>query len=160
MTTHTPSIDLDVPAGEPVIRFNRFVAAPPDLVFRMFTEPEHLRRWWGPRYLELVVCDVDLRAGGPFRFVSRAPDGGEHPFSGEFVAVERAAAAVDAGRVRAAARRVVDRRHDVRGGRRRLATSSARRRSPRSTRARGTWPRAWRAACASRTSGSTSSRRC
>ncbi len=81
-------LDLDVPADEPVIRFRRFVAAPPSLVFAMFTQPEHLRRWWGPRYLELVVCDIDLRPGGAFRFVSRAPDGDEHPFSGEFLSVD------------------------------------------------------------------------
>lgn len=84
-----PTLDLDIPAGEPVIRYRRFVAAPPDLLYRVFTEPEHLRNWWGPRALELVVCDVDLRVGGAFRFVSRAPDGGEHPFSGEFLVLDR-----------------------------------------------------------------------
>jgi len=81
-------LDLDVPADEPVIRFTRFVAAPPPLVFGLFTEPAHLRRWWGPREQELVQCDLDLRPGGAFRFVSRGPDGVEHPFSGEFLSVD------------------------------------------------------------------------
>lgn len=65
MTTLT----LDIPTDEPVIRFERFVAAPPELVFRAMTEPEHLRNWWGPRQGEMTTCEVDLRVGGGYRFV-------------------------------------------------------------------------------------------
>jgi uncharacterized protein YndB with AHSA1/START domain len=41
-------LEIEIPPGEPVIAFRRVVEAPPDLVFRMYTEPEHLRRWWVP----------------------------------------------------------------------------------------------------------------
>ena len=40
-----------------------------------FTKPELLKRWFGPRGWSLVVCDVDLKVGGGFRFVLRGPDG-------------------------------------------------------------------------------------
>ena len=40
---------IEVPAGEPAVVFRRFVDAPSDLVFAVWTEPEHLRNWWGPR---------------------------------------------------------------------------------------------------------------
>src|SRR5262249_4528321 len=50
---------------------------------------EHLRRWMGPRRLEMSVCDVDLRVGGKYRFVYRTPDGQELEFHGEFLEVVR-----------------------------------------------------------------------
>jgi uncharacterized protein YndB with AHSA1/START domain len=80
---------IEVPPGEPAIVFRRFVDAPPDLVFAVWTEPEHLRNWWGPRQLELVVCESDPRAGGRYRFVQRAPDGQEHTFDGVYREVDR-----------------------------------------------------------------------
>src|SRR5215475_5243882 len=49
----------------------RLIKAPPQLVFRMYTEPEHLRRWWGPRHFDLVVCEVDLRVVGTYRLFDR-----------------------------------------------------------------------------------------
>lgn len=51
--------------------------APRQLVFDAFSKPELLRRWFGPRGWSLVVCEVDLRVGGGFRFVLRSPDGKE-----------------------------------------------------------------------------------
>jgi uncharacterized protein YndB with AHSA1/START domain len=82
-------MEIETPPGEPVIVVRAHVAAPPELVFRLYTEPEHLRRWYGPRHLELSVCEVDLRVGGRYRFVHRAPDGQEFGFSGSFLEVDR-----------------------------------------------------------------------
>ncbi|MBS2961411.1 SRPBCC family protein [Actinocrinis puniceicyclus] len=91
--THTasahPALELEIPPGLPVINYRRFVKAPPDLVFTAFTDPRHLRNWWGPRRMELVVCEVDLRVGGGYRFVSRAPDGQEFGFHGEYREIDR-----------------------------------------------------------------------
>jgi uncharacterized protein YndB with AHSA1/START domain len=77
-------LELSIPADEPVIRFERFVRAPRPLVFTAMTKPEHLRKWWGPRILENVVCEIDLRVGGGYRIVQRAPDGQEFGFHGEY----------------------------------------------------------------------------
>jgi uncharacterized protein YndB with AHSA1/START domain len=82
-------LDIEVPLGEPAVVFRRSVDAPPDLVFAVWTEPEHLRNWWGPRQLEFVVCESDPRPGGGYRFVQRAPDGHEHTFHGRYREVDR-----------------------------------------------------------------------
>jgi uncharacterized protein YndB with AHSA1/START domain len=82
-------LTIDVPSSEPAVIFRRFVDAPPELVFAVWTEPEHLRHWWGPRQLELVVCESDPRVGGSCRFMQRAPDGQEHTFHGVYREVDR-----------------------------------------------------------------------
>jgi uncharacterized protein YndB with AHSA1/START domain len=87
MQTST-DLKVDVPADEPVIRFERFLHAPPEIVYQMFTEPEHLRRWWGPRVMEIEICEVDLRVGGAWRCTQRDPDGEEHGFHGHFRELE------------------------------------------------------------------------
>ena len=49
--------------------------APRRLVFDALTKPELLRRWYGEPGWTMVVCEIDLRVGGAFRFVSRRPNG-------------------------------------------------------------------------------------
>jgi uncharacterized protein YndB with AHSA1/START domain len=58
--------------------------APRELVFRVWTEPAHLARWWGPHGFTNPVCETDLRPGGAYRIVMRAPDGREYPCRGIF----------------------------------------------------------------------------
>ena len=82
-------LQIEMPSNEPVITFRRRVAAHPDLVFRLFTEAQHLRRWWGPRRLELVECEIDLYIGGGYRLVQQAPDGQRFSFHGTYLAIER-----------------------------------------------------------------------
>ena len=67
------------------IRLTRLFDAPRQLVFDAMTKPEHVRRWWGqlgPGY-SVPVCEIDLRVGGRWRFVSRHPKG-EAAFHGEY----------------------------------------------------------------------------
>jgi uncharacterized protein YndB with AHSA1/START domain len=59
------------------IVLTRVFDAPRRMVFDAFTRPELLRRWFGARGWNLVVCEVDLRVGAGWRFVSRGP-GGDH----------------------------------------------------------------------------------
>jgi uncharacterized protein YndB with AHSA1/START domain len=77
------------PHDEPIIVFRRTFNAPAQLVFAAWTEPRHLRHWRGPRGFELVACEVDLRVGGGYRFVHRAPDDSRHVFHGRYLEVER-----------------------------------------------------------------------
>jgi uncharacterized protein YndB with AHSA1/START domain len=80
--------EITTPAGEPVITVRRFFKAPPELVYRAVTEGGYLRRWFGPRRLEVSECEVDLRVGGTWRIVHRAPDGTEFAFHGEFLELD------------------------------------------------------------------------
>jgi uncharacterized protein YndB with AHSA1/START domain len=82
-------LEIELSEDEPVVVFRRLVGAPPSLVFEAWTEPDHLRHWWGPRGFALVVCESDLRVGGQYRFVQRTPDGEEHGFRGQYREVER-----------------------------------------------------------------------
>lgn len=65
------------PVGDRVIVFTRTFRAAPELVFRAWTAPELLTRWYGARGWRLVECEVDLRVGGRYRFRSRGPGGAE-----------------------------------------------------------------------------------
>ena len=51
--------------------------APRDLVFKVFSQAEHLARWWGPVGLEWVKGDLDFRPGGRFHYCMRLPTGAE-----------------------------------------------------------------------------------
>jgi len=65
----------------------RVFDAPRDVVFRAWTDPERLKRWWGPKNFTNPVCEVDARPGGAIRIHMRAPDGAVYPMTGTFVEV-------------------------------------------------------------------------
>ena len=52
----------------PVLIMRRAFAAPRDLVFKAWTEPDRLKRWFGPKGWELTFCELDLRPGGEWRY--------------------------------------------------------------------------------------------
>ena len=54
-------------APDEVLEFTRVFDAPPELVWRMWREPEHMVRWYGPEGLWLTHCDIDFRVGGEWR---------------------------------------------------------------------------------------------
>jgi uncharacterized protein YndB with AHSA1/START domain len=60
--------------------------APRELVWRAWTVPEHVARWWGPQTFT-ATCELDLRVGGSYRIVMRGPDGEEGPLTGEFLEI-------------------------------------------------------------------------
>ena len=66
------------------IVITRTFDAPRQRVFDAWTKPELLRRWFGPRGHVLVVCEVDLRVGGTWRYVLRGPGGSEMLLHGVF----------------------------------------------------------------------------
>src|ERR1700704_1771922 len=71
---NTGTLEVTTPADREIV-LTRVFDAPRRMVFEAFTKPELLKRWFGPRGWTLVVCEVDLRVGGSFRFVLRGPDG-------------------------------------------------------------------------------------
>jgi uncharacterized protein YndB with AHSA1/START domain len=63
---------------------SRLLDAPPDIVYKAYTDPEAIAQWWGPARYTTTVDKLDVRPGGAWRFIQRAADGGEHIFSGVF----------------------------------------------------------------------------
>jgi uncharacterized protein YndB with AHSA1/START domain len=66
------------------VTVTRVFDAPRDLVFRMWTDPAHLMRWWGPRGYTNPVCELDARIGGSIFVRMRAPSGGVVLMNGAF----------------------------------------------------------------------------
>jgi uncharacterized protein YndB with AHSA1/START domain len=88
LSEHLPAMGVDARQ----IILQRLIEAPAALVFRCWTDPTHLARWWGPAGFTNPVCDLDLRVGGTWRIVMRAPDGTTYPCHGvyqEIVANQR-----------------------------------------------------------------------
>src|ERR1035438_2272733 len=63
----------------PELVMTRVFDAPRKLVFKAWTEPERLKRWWGPNGFTNTVCELDPRPGGTVRIHMRAPDGTVYP---------------------------------------------------------------------------------
>ncbi|HEX6844114.1 MAG TPA: SRPBCC family protein [Actinomycetota bacterium] len=70
------------------ITITKMLDAPVDLVFRAWTEAEHLARWWGPEGFTVPSAECDAREGGALRIVMRAPDGQDFPMTGTFREVD------------------------------------------------------------------------
>lgn len=80
------SATVDLVGDREMVITRRF-DAPAALVFRALTEPDLVRRWWGFETSEWLVCEIDPRVGGRWRFVTR-DDGFEVAFRGEFRELE------------------------------------------------------------------------
>jgi uncharacterized protein YndB with AHSA1/START domain len=68
------SLTVTTPSDTEIVLSRRFNAHA-GLVFDAWTKPELLMRWYGAQGWNLVVCEVDLRVGGRWRFVSQGPGG-------------------------------------------------------------------------------------
>jgi uncharacterized protein YndB with AHSA1/START domain len=82
---------VTLPADTQIL-ISREFAAPKHLVYRVYTTPELIRRWWAGKRGRVTSAEVDLRVGGRWRFVMVTPGGFEVAFNGvyrEIVANER-----------------------------------------------------------------------
>jgi uncharacterized protein YndB with AHSA1/START domain len=66
------------------IRIERAFDAPRALVWRAYTTPELVARWWAGQRGEVTSAEIDLRVGGAWRYVMVAGEGFEVAFHGEF----------------------------------------------------------------------------
>lgn len=60
------------------IIMGRIFDAPRELVWEVFTIPEHVAQWWAPGGYTIPVCTIDLRPGGVWHYCMRSPEGDEH----------------------------------------------------------------------------------
>lgn len=76
MTVGQTNVAMDS-ADDRTVVIARIFDAPRALVFKMFTTPEHLAQWWGPKGWTLPVCRMDFRPGGVWHYCMRGPNGEE-----------------------------------------------------------------------------------
>jgi uncharacterized protein YndB with AHSA1/START domain len=71
-------------SGAGVLRMARVVPAPRRRVFRAWTDPDELKRWWGPGRFTTLHAEIDLRPGGSYLLVMQPPDGTPLRLSGTY----------------------------------------------------------------------------
>jgi uncharacterized protein YndB with AHSA1/START domain len=76
----------DQPAD--VVRLTRVIDAPREEVFRAWTEPEEIRRWWGPGDFSCPWAEVDLRPGGRYRLAMQPAAGDPFVVAGTYHEVD------------------------------------------------------------------------
>jgi len=80
---NTGTLKVTLPSEREIV-LTRVFDAPRQMIYDAWTKPELLKRWFGPRGWSLVVCEVDLKVGGKWRFVLRGPDGKEMGMRGVY----------------------------------------------------------------------------
>ncbi len=71
-------------ATEAEVVITRIFDAPREVVFKAWTDPKQLAKWFGPKGFTNPVCEADARVGGAWRIVMRGPDGTEYPCGGVY----------------------------------------------------------------------------
>ena len=83
MAVSSGTAKVTLPTDEQILITREF-DAPKELVYKAWTTPELVKRWWHANRGEMTTCEIDLRVGGGWRYVMVTPDGFEVGFHGEY----------------------------------------------------------------------------
>jgi uncharacterized protein YndB with AHSA1/START domain len=81
--TSSGTAKVTLPSDREILITREF-DAPKHLVWKAWTTPELVKRWWHANRGEVTLAEIDLRVGGTWRYVSVTPDGLEFGFHGEY----------------------------------------------------------------------------
>jgi uncharacterized protein YndB with AHSA1/START domain len=81
--TNSGAATVTLPSDTEILITREF-DAPPHLVYRAWTTPELVKRWWSGRRGQMTLAEIDLRVGGRWRYVMTANEGFEVAFHGEY----------------------------------------------------------------------------
>src|SRR5688572_1042189 len=82
------AVDIFSTSQEFEIVTTRIVNAPINLAYKAWTDPDHLKNWWGPKGFTNTFNEFDLRPGGKWIFVMHGPDKGNYPNECEFIKID------------------------------------------------------------------------
>ncbi len=89
MSNRHGSATVDLPSPCEIVITRKF-EAPASLVFTAWTTPEYVSRWWSDELSPVTLCEIDLRVGGTWRYVTRHSDSGlEMGWHGEYREIVR-----------------------------------------------------------------------
>ena len=83
MATSSGTATITLPSDEEILITREF-DAPRHLVYRAWTTPELVKRWWAGRQGTMTSVEIDLRVGGRWRYVMQANEGFEVAFHGDY----------------------------------------------------------------------------
>ena len=83
MQVNSQSASVTLPTDEQILITREF-DAPKELVYKAWTTPELVKRWWSAKRGEATVAEIDLRVGGKWRSAMVTDDGTEVAFHGEY----------------------------------------------------------------------------
>jgi uncharacterized protein YndB with AHSA1/START domain len=81
--TSSGTATVTLPTDEQILITRQF-DAPKHLVYKAYTTPELVKRWWSAGLGEVTIAEIDLRVGGTWRYVMVTEDGSEVAFHGEY----------------------------------------------------------------------------
>ncbi|WP_411819634.1 SRPBCC domain-containing protein [Hyphococcus formosus] len=71
------------------LTLSRKYAAPRSLLWKIWSDPHHIKQWWGPFGPANTTCDIDFRVGGQFNIAMRTPEGDMLYAVGEYLEIKR-----------------------------------------------------------------------
>ena len=78
----------DNPISQDAIVIERYFDAPVDLIWQMWTQPEHFKKWYGPKGFTVPVAEMDVRVGGKRLICMASPDGSMKMWTtGEYIEI-------------------------------------------------------------------------
>jgi uncharacterized protein YndB with AHSA1/START domain len=77
-------LTLTAEPGQHELVMTRVFDAPRDRVFKTYTDPVLVPRWWGPEGMTTIVDTMDVRKGGIWRYIQCDADGNEYAFNGVY----------------------------------------------------------------------------
>ena len=83
LARNSGSMMLTLPSDREIV-LTRVFNAPRRLVFEAWTNPEHVKQWYGCSIMTMLICEIDLRVGGAYRHVMRDPGGMDHTMQGVY----------------------------------------------------------------------------
>jgi uncharacterized protein YndB with AHSA1/START domain len=83
LTGKNLDVSVSLPSDREIVFTCRFERSA-RLLFDAWTQPKHLRQWWGCEGSSISHCAIDLRVGGAWSLVMRMADGSDHPFHGTY----------------------------------------------------------------------------
>ena len=79
------TVSIETPNRE--LSITRLLNAPPELVWEVWTKPEHITNWWGPVGFSTTTHEMNVKPGGVWRFMMHGPDGKDYPNKIVFIEV-------------------------------------------------------------------------